>query len=403
MYIFADKVVDRFLKYVSFDTKSNPDSNSCPSSKSQIELADYLADECRKIGLVDVTRDDNGYVYASLSSNSENYRSKIGFVAHMDTGPDFNGKNVSPRIIKDYNGGDIVLNKNRILSPSEFDVLKNYVDQDLIVTDGTSLLGADDKAGIAEIMTAVEYLIENNIEHGDIKIAFTPDEEIGRGVDKINLNNFDCDFAFTVDGGGIGELSYENFNAAKAKIILYGKNIHPGEAKNIMVNSILVANEIISRFPKDEIPATTEKKQGFYHVNNIFGSVEKTELEYIIRDFDKENFEARKDFVRKIILEVKNKFGCKIDLEITDQYYNMRDKIDNNLLEFMRKAFEKANVIPIEKSMRGGTDGAMLSYKNIPCPNVFTGGHNFHGPYEFICIQSMCKAVEVIINLATQN
>ena len=403
MYIFADKVVDRFLKYISFDTKSNPDSSSCPSSKSQIKLADYLADECRKIGLVDVTRDDNGYVYASLSSNSENYRSKIGFVAHIDTSPDFNGKNVSPRIIKDYNGGDIVLNKNRILSPSEFDVLKNYVDQDLIVTDGTSLLGADDKAGIAEIMTAVEYLIENNIEHGDIKIAFTPDEEIGRGVDKINLNNFDCDFAFTVDGGGIGELSYENFNAAKAKIVLYGKNIHPGEAKNIMVNSILVANEIISRFPKDEIPATTEKKQGFYHVNNIFGSVEKTELEYIIRDFDKENFEARKDFVRKIILEVKNKFGCKIDLEITDQYYNMRDKIDNNLLEFMRKAFEKANVIPIEKSMRGGTDGAMLSYKNIPCPNVFTGGHNFHGPYEFICIQSMCKAVEVIINLATQN
>ena len=403
MYIFADKVVDRFLKYISFDTKSNPDSNSCPSSKSQIKLADHLADECRKIGLVDVTRDDNGYVYASLSSNSENYRSKIGFVAHIDTSPDFNGKNVSPRIIKDYNGGDIVLNKNRILSPSEFDVLKNYVDQDLIVTDGTSLLGADDKAGIAEIMAAVEYLIENNIEHGDIKIAFTPDEEIGRGVDKINLNNFDCDFAFTVDGGGIGELSYENFNAAKAKIILYGKNIHPGEAKNIMVNSILVANEIISRFPKDEIPATTEKKQGFYHVNNIFGSVEKTELEYIIRDFDKENFEARKDFVRKIILEVKNKFGCEIDLEITDQYYNMRDKIDNNLLEFMRKAFEKANVIPIEKSMRGGTDGAMLSYKNIPCPNVFTGGHNFHGPYEFICIQSMCKAVEVIINLATQN
>ena len=333
MYIFADKVVDRFLKYISFDTKSNPDSNSCPSSKSQIKLADHLADECRKIGLVDVTRDDNGYVYASLSSNSENYRSKIGFVAHIDTSPDFNGKNVSPRIIKDYNGGDIVLNKNRILSPSEFDVLKNYVDQDLIVTDGTSLLGADDKAGIAEIMTAVEYLIENNIEHGDIKIAFTPDEEIGRGVDKINLNNFDCDFAFTVDGGGVGELSYENFNAAKAKIVLYGKNIHPGEAKNIMVNSILVANEIISRFPKDEIPATTEKKQGFYHVNNIFGSVEKTELEYIIRDFDKENFEARKDFVRKIILEVKNKFGCEIDLEITDQYYNMRDKIDNNLLE----------------------------------------------------------------------
>ena len=403
MDMFGDEVVSRFLKYVSFDTKSDPNSDSCPSSKSQIKLADFLADECKKIGLSNVIRDDNGYFYACLPSNNKNYKNKIGFMAHMDTSPDFNGKNVSPRIIKNYDGGNIVLNKEKIMSPQEFNVLKNYVSQDLIVTDGTSLLGADDKAGIAEIMTAINYLVKNNIEHGDIKIAFTPDEEIGRGVDKINLDNFDCDYAFTIDGGEIGELSYENFNAAKAKIIFYGKNIHPGEAKNIMVNSILIANEMINRFPKNETPATTEKKQGFYHVSYISGSVEKTELEYIIRDFDKKNFEARKNFIKKLVLDIKNEFGCEIDLKITDQYYNMRDKINNDLIEFMRKAFEKANIIPIEKSMRGGTDGAMLSYKNIPCPNIFTGGHNFHGPYEFVCIQSMCKAVEVIINLASQN
>lgn len=400
---FESKMVERFLKYVSFETKSDPNSNSCPSSESQIKLADFLAGECKKIGLSDVIRDENGYVYACLPSNNKNYKNKIGFMAHMDTSPDFNGRNVSPRIIKNYDGGDIVLNKDKIMSPREFGVLKNYINQDLIATDGTSLLGADDKAGIAEIMTAIEYLIENDIDHGDIKIAFTPDEEIGRGVDKINLDNFDCDFAFTLDGGEIGELLYENFNAAKAKIVLYGKNIHTGEAKNIMVNSILVANEMINRFPKNETPEKTEKKQGFYHVHNISGSVEKTELECIIRDFDKKNFEARKDFIKKLVMDIKNEFGCGINLEITDQYYNMKDKINNDLIEFMRKAFEKANIKPIEKSMRGGTDGAMLSYKDIPCPNIFTGGHNFHGPYEFVCIQSMCKAVEVIINLATQN
>ena len=397
------KIENRFLKYVSFDTQSSETSETAPTTSKQIEFADFLAEQCKKIGLADITRDQYGYVYAVLPANDKNYKNKIGFIAHMDTAPDFNGKNVSPRIIKNYDGKDILLDKNKILSISEFPVLKNYISQDLIVADGTSLLGADDKAGIAEIITAMEYLIENNISHGDIKIGFTPDEEIGRGADKFDVKKFDCDFAFTIDGGGIGELQYENFNAAKAKIIIYGKNIHPGEAKDIMINSVLIANEIISKFPKDQTPATTEKKQGFYHLHNISGNVEKTELECIIRDFDKSNFNARKNFIENLIRETRQKFNCEIDLQIQDQYYNMREKIDNKLINLMRKAFQKANINPVEKPMRGGTDGAMLSYKNLPCPNIFTGGHNFHGPYEFVCVQSMLKVVEIIINLVNSQ
>lgn len=392
--------VDRFLKYITFDTQSSSDSDSFPSTKSQLEFAKILADECKEIGLKNVELDENGYVTALLEENSD-YENKIGFIAHMDTSPDFSGKNISPRIVKNYDGKDILLGNEKILSPSEFPALKNYVGEDLIVTDGRTLLGADDKAGIAEIMTAMEYLIKHDeIKHGPIKIAFTPDEEIGRGCEKFDVEKFDCDFAFTIDGGQIGELQYENFNAASAKIIIHGKSVHPGDAKNVMRNSILIANKIINEFPQNETPEKTDGYAGFYHLHNFSGAVEKTVVEYIIRDFDEKKFDERKKFIEKLVANAGKNFNCQIDLQIKNQYLNMRKKIDKKIISIARKAFEKSGINPIETPIRGGTDGANLSFKNLPCPNIFAGGHNFHGPYEFIPINSIKKAVEVIINIA---
>ncbi len=392
--------VDRFLKYITFDTQSSPDSDSFPSTKSQLEFAKILADECKEIGLKNVELDENGYVTALLEENSD-YENKIGFIAHMDTSPDFSGKNISPRIVKNYDGKDILLGNEKILSPSEFPALKNYVGEDLIVTDGRTLLGADDKAGIAEIMTAMEYLIKHDeIKHGPIKIAFTPDEEIGHGCEKFDVEKFDCNFAFTIDGGQIGELQYENFNAASAKIIIHGKSVHPGDAKNVMRNSILIANKIINEFPQNETPEKTDGYAGFYHLHNFSGAVEKTVVEYIIRDFDEKKFDERKKFIEKLVANAGKNFNCQIDLQIKNQYLNMRKKIDKKIISIARKAFEKSGINPIETPIRGGTDGANLSFKNLPCPNIFAGGHNFHGPYEFIPINSIKKAVEVIINIA---
>jgi peptidase T len=395
-----ERAVDRFLKYVTFDTQSNEDSKCFPSTKSQLVFANYLADECKQIGMKDVCTDKYGYVFATLYANDLSIKEKIGFIAHMDTSPEFSGENISPRIIKNYEGNQISLNENIFLSPTEFPVLKNYIGDDLIVTDGTTLLGADDKAGISEIITAMEYLIKHDeIKHGQIKIAFTPDEEIGLGASKFDVEKFDCDFAYTVDGGQVGELQYENFNAAVAKIIVHGKSVHPGDAKNIMINSILVGNKIVNKFPISQTPQNTEKLEGFYHIHTFLGAVDKTTIECIIRDFDRKNFEARKKFVEQVVLQVQNESNCKIDLSIKDQYYNMREKIDEYIIDRARKAFKKADIIPLEMPIRGGTDGANLSFKNLPCPNVFAGGHNFHGPYEFIPVSSIKKAVEVIINM----
>lgn len=397
-----NKAVRRFLRYVSFNTQSDPRSTSFPSTRSQLVFGRILLEELKELGIKDIELDPNGYLYAFIPASPDyKYKNKLGFIAHMDTSPDFNCKDISPRIIKNYKGQDIFLCEDKILSPKEFPELNDYIGQNLIVTDGKSLLGADDKAGIAEIITAVEYIINNDIKHGPISIAFTPDEEIGRGAERFDIQKFNCDLAFTVDGGQVGELQYENFNAAEAKITIYGKNIHPGEAKNIMLNSVLIANSIVSRFPANETPAHTENYEGFYHLSRISGSVSKTELEYIIRDFDKNNFNTRKNFIKSLVLDVQKEYNCKIDLELKDQYYNMREKIDDSLISFTRAAFKKTDIIPIENPIRGGTDGAMLSYKNLPCPNIFTGGHNFHGPYEFIPINSIAKAIQLIINIAT--
>lgn len=399
--IKIEGLVERFLRYVSFDTQSNENSNTFPSTRSQLEFAKILVDECIEIGLKDVSVDDNGYVMATLPANDLSAKNKIGFIAHMDTSPEFSGKNVSARIVKNYDGSKIKLNDELDLDPAEFPCLKNYIGNDLIVTDGKTLLGADDKAGIAEIMTAMEFLINHDeIKHGQIKIAFTPDEEIGRGAERFDVKKFDCDFAYTIDGGEIGQLQYENFNAAAAKIIVHGKSVHPGDAKNIMVNSILIASEIVNSLPKSEIPRNTENREGFYHVHKFLGDVSKTEIECIIRDFDMENFLSRKKFIGQIVSDAMKKNNCQIDLEIRDQYFNMCQKIDEYVIDKARDAFKKSGVNPIELPIRGGTDGANLSFKNLPCPNIFTGGHNFHGPYEFISIDAMKKVVEIIVNIA---
>lgn len=395
-----DKAVDRFLKYITFNTQSDYNSDSFPSTKLQLEFAKILADECKQIGLKNVDLDENGYITALLEANSD-FQNKIGFISHMDTSPDFSGQNISANIIKNYDGKDILLGNEKILSPSEFISLNNYIGEDLIVTNGKTLLGADDKAGIAEIMTAMEYLINHDeIKHGPIKIAFTPDEEIGCGCKNFDVEKFDCDFAFTIDGGQIGELQYENFNAATAKIIVHGKSVHPGDAKNIMVNSILIANKIVDKFPQNETPAKTENYEGFYHLHEFLGSVEKTTLKYAIRDFDKKKFNERKKFIESLISKTSENFNCQIDLEIKDQYLNMREKIDKQIISIAHSAFQKAGIVPIESPIRGGTDGANLSFKNLPCPNIFTGGHNFHGPYEFIPVNSIKKAVQIIINIS---
>ncbi|MCP2239574.1 MAG: peptidase T [Thermoanaerobacterium thermosaccharolyticum] len=398
-------VAHRFLKYVKYETTSNENSSKCPSTDGQMAFAKDLAAELKAIGLTDVSVDENGYVMGTVPSNIDRKIPVVGFISHMDTSPDMSGKNVNPQIIENYDGKDIILNKDKniVLSPSDFPELKDYIGKTLITTDGTTLLGADDKAGIAEIVTACEYLISHpEIKHGTIKVCITPDEEIGRGADKFDVKKFGADFAYTIDGGKLGELEYENFNAASAKIIIHGRNVHPGTAKGKMKNSVLIGVELASMLPLEETPENTEGYEGFYHINNFNGDVEETHLYYIIRDFDKENFENRKNYLLNLINKLNEKYGeGTVEIDLKDQYYNMREIIekDMSIVEIALKAIEQAGVKPDVSPIRGGTDGARLSYMGLPTPNIFTGGHNFHGKYEYIPIFAMEKAVEVILNI----
>lgn len=401
-------VMDRFLKYVKFDTTSNENTDTVPSTHSQLEFAEMLGSELKEIGLTDVSVDENGYVMGSLPSNMENKVPTIGFIAHMDTSPDMSGKNVNPKIIENYDGKDIVLNeeKNIILSTKDFPDIKNYIGETIIATDGTTLLGADNKAGVAEIITAIEYLINNpDIPHGTVKIAFTPDEEIGRGADYFDVEKFDADFAYTVDGGPIGELEHENFNAATAKISIQGTNIHPGTAKNLMVNSILIGMELNSMLPVNERPEYTEHYEGFYHLAGFNGSVEKTEMVYIIRDHNMDKFSSKKETMENIVKFLNIKYNDIITINIEDTYYNMKEKIEPviEIIELAKKAMEELDIVPNVSPIRGGTDGARLSYMGLPCPNLFAGGHNYHGRFEYIPISSMEKAVELILKIIELN
>ena len=397
-------ITDRFLSFVKFDTQSDELTNMTPSTPGQMVFVKYLKEELEKMGLEEITLDDNGYLMATLPANGCENAPVVGFIAHLDTAPDMSGKNVNPRIVKNYDGKDIVLNEaeNIVLSPAEFPELLNYVGLDLIVTDGTTLLGADDKAGIAEIITAVEYLQAHpEIKHGKVRIAFNPDEEIGLGAHKFDVELFGCDFAYTMDGGAIGELEYENFNAASAKVTILGRNVHPGSAKHKMVNSIRVANNFAQMLPRWETPEHTEGYEGFYHLVGIEGTVEKTELTYIIRDHDRARFESRKKEIEHLVNKTNTEYPGCCSVEIHDQYYNMREKIEPvmHIIEIAEKAMREAGVEPHVVPIRGGTDGAQLSFKGLPCPNIFAGGENFHGRYEYVPIRSMEKAAEVIVNL----
>ena len=406
-------IIDRFIGYVTVDTESDPESNTTPSTAKQWDLANKLAEELKQIGLSDVSIDDKSYVMATLPSNIDYEVPTIGFVSHFDTTPDFTGKDVKPQIVKNYDGGDIILNaeKNIILSPSYFKDLLLYKGQTLITTDGTTLLGADDKAGITEIMTAMEYLVQHpEIKHGTLKVCFTPDEEIGRGADHFDVEKFDADWAYTMDGSQIGELEYENFNAAGVKIRFNGKSVHPGYAKGKMINSMLIANKFINKLPKDETPETTKNYEGFYHVTNIQGSLEDTLVQLIIRDHNRKKFEKRKEYIAEIVAKInkkyKKQFGEDIAvLEIKDQYYNMREKVEPvmHIVKLAEQAMLELNIKPLIKPIRGGTDGSRLSFMGLPCPNIFAGGHNFHGKYEYVPVESMQKAIEVIVKIAELN
>lgn len=406
-------IIDRFIGYVTVDTESDPESNTTPSTAKQWDLANKLVEELKQIGLTDASIDDKSYVMATLPSNLDYEVPTIGFVSHFDTTPDFTGKDVKPQIIKNYDGGDIVLNeeKNIILSPSYFKDLLLYKGQTLITTDGTTLLGADDKAGITEIMTAMEFLVQNpQIKHGTLKVCFTPDEEIGRGADHFDVEKFGADWAYTMDGSQIGELEYENFNAAGVKIRFKGKSVHPGYAKGKMINSMLLANKFINKLPKDETPETTKNYEGFYHVTNIQGSIEDTLVQLIIRDHNRKKFEKRKEYVEEVVAKInkkhKKQFGEDIAvLEIKDQYYNMREKVEPvmHIVKLAEQAMKELNIKPLIKPIRGGTDGSRLSFMGLPCPNIFAGGHNFHGKYEYVPVESMQKAIEVIVKIAELN
>jgi tripeptide aminopeptidase len=403
-------IIDRFINYVTIDTESDPNSNTTPSTKKQLDLAKLLVKELKAMGMTDVTIDKNGYVMATLESNVEHEVPTIGFISHYDTTPDFTGANVKPQIIENYDGGDIMLNKeqNIVLSPSYFKDLLLYKGQTLITTDGSTLLGADDKAGITEIMSAMDYLIQHpEIKHGKIRVGFTPDEEIGRGAHKFDVEKFGCDWAYTMDGSQIGELEYENFNAAGAKIIFKGKSVHPGYAKGKMINSMLLASKFISKLPKKEIPEKTKGYEGFFHVVGITGSIEETVVELIIRDHSSKKFIKRKEFIHKLANKFnkkwKKQFGEEIVIaEVKDQYYNMKEKVEPvfYIVKIAEKAMKELGIKPIIKPIRGGTDGCQLSYKGLPCPNIFAGGHNFHGKYEYVPVESMIKATEVIIKIA---
>ncbi len=399
-------VVDRFLQYVKFDTQSDELTNMTPSTPGQMIFAQHLEKELHKLGLKDISLDDNGYLMATLPANSSRKDiPTVGFIAHLDTSPDMSGRHVSPRIVEAYDGGDITLNSDKgvVLSPAEFPELKHYVGQDLIVTDGNTLLGADDKAGIAEIITAVEYLIMHpEIEHGDVRIAFNPDEEIGKGAHKFDVKRFNADWAYTMDGGEIGELEYENFNAAVAKVTFTGRNVHPGYAKHKMINSIRIATQFAIMLPRWETPEHTEGYEGFYHLISIDGTVEKTTLTYIIRDHDRDRFERRKKEFEHLTRKINHEFPGVASLEISDQYYNMREKIEpvKHIVDIAVQAMKNVEVTPHVVPIRGGTDGAQLSFMGLPCPNIFAGGLNFHGRYEFVPIPSMEKATDVIVEIA---
>ncbi len=399
-------VVDRFLDYVKFDTQSDELTNLTPSTPGQMIFAQHLEQILQSMGLKDISLDENGYLMATLPGNSpKGDLPVVGFIAHLDTSPDMSGRHVNPRIVKNYDGGDITLNaeKNIVLSPAEFPELNHYKGQDLIVTDGTTLLGADDKAGIAEIITAVDYLMNHpEIKHGDIRIAFNPDEEIGQGAHKFDVKRFGADWAYTMDGGEIGELEYENFNAAVARVTFTGRNVHPGYAKHKMINSIRIANQFAIMLPRWETPEHTEGYEGFYHLISIEGSVEKTTLTYIIRDHDRDRFERRKKEFEHLTRKINHEFPGVASLDIKDQYYNMREKIEpvKHIIDIAIKAMELAGVEPKVVPIRGGTDGAQLSFKGLPCPNIFAGGLNFHGRYEFVPIPSMEKASQVIVEIA---
>ncbi|WP_455661174.1 peptidase T [Pradoshia sp.] len=400
-----NQLVERFLTYVKVDTQSNEASLSCPSTEKQFNLLNLLKDELASIGMQEITLDENGYLFATLPANTEKQLPTIGFLAHVDTATDFSGANVKPQIIENYDGGDIVLNKalNIILSPKDFPELSGYKGQTLITTDGTTLLGADDKAGIAEIVTAMDYLIQHpEIKHGKIRVAFTPDEEIGRGPHKFDVERFNADFAYTLDGGPLGELEYESFNAASAKLTVKGTNVHPGSAKNKMVNSMKIAMDFHAELPKEEAPEYTEGYEGFYHLLAMNGDVEQTNLSYIIRDHDRAKFEAKKTTMQEIAAKYQAKYGQEnILLEINDQYYNMGEKIEpvKEIVDVAHQAMVNLGINPIVKPIRGGTDGSQLSFMGLPTPNIFAGGENFHGKFEYVSVQSMEKASEVIVEL----
>ena len=400
----AMNLTERFLDLVRFDTQSDDTTNMTPSTPGQMEFACYLKGVLEEMGLEEITLDDNGYLMASLPANIETSAPVIGFIAHLDTAPDMSGRHVKPRIVEKYDGKPILLNAEQeiTLSPEEFPEILNYLGQDLIVTDGTTLLGADDKAGIAEILGAVEYLQAHpEIPHGKIRIAFNPDEEIGQGAHKFDVAQFGAEFAYTMDGGAVGELEFENFNAAGAKVTIKGRNVHPGTAKHKMVNSIRVANQFIQMLPRWETPEHTEGYEGFYHLVGIQGTVEQTVLTYIIRDHDRDRFESRKRELAHLSRKLNMEFPGCCEVEIKDQYYNMREKIEPvyHIIEIAEQAMREAGVEPKVQPIRGGTDGAQLSFKGLPCPNIFAGGENFHGRYEYIPVPSLEKARDVIVNI----
>jgi len=400
-----EKVEERFIRYAKIDTQSDPENEQCPSTEKQWKLAKLLAEDLENLNFEDVTLDEHAYVMATLPANTKKDVPTIGFIAHMDTAPDFTSENVNPQLHENYNGDDLMLNKeqNIVMSPSVFKELPGYKGQTLITTDGTSLLGADDKAGVAEIIAGMEYLMEHpEIEHGKIRIAFNPDEEVGRGAHLFDVEKFGAQWAYTLDGGQVGELEYENFNAAGAKVTVKGVSVHPGTAYHQMINSVLIANKFIASLPVNEIPQKTQGYEGFYHLYQMKGNVEKTELQYIIRDHDRKSFEDKKELFLQVAKAVNN--GSKkqlVTVEMEDQYYNMREKIESqmHIIEIAKEAMEALDIKPIVKAIRGGTDGAQLSFKGLPCPNLFTGGHNYHGRYEYIPVESMYKAVDVIVKI----
>ena len=395
-------IVDRFLKYVSFDTQSSEESETTPSTAKQFNLANYLKDELTELGFTEIELDANGYLYATLPANTSKTVPTIGFIAHMDTSPDCSGANVKPRIVKNYDGGDIILSEGIVSSPSKFPELLDHVGEDIIVTDGHTLLGADDKAGIAEIVSACVYLMEHpEIEHGKIRVGFNPDEEIGMGAHKFDVEKFGCEFAYTMDGSEIGEIEFENFNAASAKVSITGCSVHPGYAKDKMINAGRVATELVSLLPEMETPEHTEGYEGFFHLTGISGNCEKASVSYIIRDHNREIFEQRKQRMQEAVAKINQKYGNVTQLELKDQYYNMREKVEPMMyiIDIAKQAIEEAGMEAKIRAIRGGTDGAQLSFKGLPCPNIFAGGINFHGPYEFCPVQSLEKAMATVVNI----